>query len=190
MRAHVPLAVLLSCLAGCPESPAPPMGEGSPAAGGVPPPPGQDARQGEGGEAGTKRVEPKGWGDAGKDGVRLAGTMTYAGTRTGTLRIDFLKASKTGGMPSLEHTLTPPALGPWEVVAPKDAGTIVILAYIDLDENGPSPGEPKAITVDPVQVGGTPVTGLDLALLDDWDTRMDEHDKQKAQPQGGPPPSP
>ncbi|MBN1337185.1 MAG: hypothetical protein JXB39_14595 [Deltaproteobacteria bacterium] len=178
---------------GCPEPPRSPPGGVAPEGGGTvgsPPGGGAPASGGQTDEPATQ-APPAGWTVDATTGVRLSGTVAYAGSKQGTLRIDFLKASSGSNMPTLEHTLKLPAPGPWEVFAPKDLGSIDIFAYIDLDENGPSPGEPKVVTDPPVQVAAEPVDGVTLTIRDDWD----ETDGQKRPPpdakgKGSPPASP
>ena len=102
-------------------------------------------------------------------GVKLSGEVRYTGTKTGTLRLDFLRASAAqGSFPELLESLTMDKPGPFEVEAPKNTGLVGIVAYLDVDGNGPSAGEaagtPGAGEID---IKDVPVTGIDIELKDE-----------------------
>jgi hypothetical protein len=164
----------------CPEPP--PGGVGNnPGAGGAPPPPpggqgGGGESAGAGGSAGPgedgsripagMRIEPEGFELAEGEGVKLSGTVSYAGDQEGDLRVELLQSTDAESPPALLHAINLDKLGPWSVVVPEDLGEIRLVAYIDLDQNGPSPGEPMAMLDHGVQIGTDPVQGIDLVIED------------------------
>ncbi|MFN7143912.1 MAG: hypothetical protein ACK4YP_09065 [Myxococcota bacterium] len=159
------LLPVLLVLAGCPDPTASPEGAGGSAGapGAGAPPPGE---AGPPGAQGGSRPTPQGFQVTAGEGVKLSGTVSYAGTKTGPVTVDFLRQAQGGTFPELVHSVTLPAPGPFEVEAPKDAGDIAIVAFIDSNGNGPDPGEPAGRVKDMVKVGAEPVTGLEIALSD------------------------
>lgn len=97
--------------------------------------------------------------------VKISGTVSYSGTRTGDLRVDFLK-SNVGAFPELAHSITLPKPGPFEVEAPKGYGELSVVAFLDADGNGPSEGEPAARIEGTITVADADITGLSLTLSD------------------------
>jgi len=150
------------CLGPTGEVPAGPGGEA-----GQPPPP-MGAGDGGQGAAGAPTAAT-GFGVAPGEGVLLTGSLAYDGTRTGTIRIDFLTADPDAAMPGAVHTLVLDAPGPWSVEAPRDFGRLQICAFLDENGDGPSPGEPKVMLDEPLTVASTPIADLALVVRDDWD---------------------
>ncbi len=181
MRA--PLLAILLVLAGCPDPTATPEGGGmteGPMGGGAPGGPGAEGGQpggGAGAPGGEGGAPPPGGGRpiapgfqvTPGEGVKLTGSVAYAGTQTGTIKLDFLRNTNGGAMPDLVHSITLTAPGVWEVEAPKDAGEFWVVAFLDGNDNGPSMGEPAGRVKDAVKVGTAPVTGLDITLSDEPD---------------------
>ncbi len=137
-------------LAGCPEPvPAPgPSGEGAPPVDAAPPPEGGGAAP-----APVAQVEPG-------TGVVISGTFTYEGEAKGTYRLD-VSAPQTGGPPVMLAQTTLPALGPWSVEVPKNAGAIMIVGFIE-EGHGPGGGSPTA-TVYGLTVAETPLADVVVA---------------------------
>lgn len=155
-----------SMLTGCPtdaptDAAMPPVGgdPGMGGAGGGTPPPGDPGAGGgaPGGDAAS--MGPASLNVTPGEGVKLSGTMEYAGTVTGSTRIDLL--SKEG---RLVHVMTLDAVGPWEVEVPKDYGEIKVSAFIDTDGNGPSTYEPAGEAT--ATIGQEPVAGVVVKLTD------------------------
>jgi hypothetical protein len=173
---------LMLIFAGCPDPTAGPEGGGmsdKPMGGGPGGPGGEGGQQGPGqgmgtpppgGEGGAggggSRPAPAGFQVTPGQGVKLSGTIKYAGTKTGTVRVDILRQEGDGKFPQLVHSINLTAPGPWEVEAPKDAGDFMIVAFLDANDNGPEPTEPAARLKESVKIGSTPITGLDLELSD------------------------
>lgn len=178
------LLPVLLILGGCPDPTAAPEGGGmsdKPMGGGAPGEPGQPGGPGQGGPPGgpggpgaeggaaggpSGRPTAPGFKVTAGEGVKLSGVISYAGSKTGTIRIDFLQQSAQANFPDLVHSIELAAPGPWEVEAPKDGGEFWVVAFLDANGNGPDPGEPAARVKDLVKVGSTPITGLDLTLSD------------------------
>ncbi len=125
-------------------------------------------------------------------GVILSGTVSYEGDSTGTVRVDFLRPPGKGQLPGAVHTLALDAPGDWTVEAPKDFGELIIVSFIDVNNDGPSRGEPKVVLDPPMKVEGEPVTGIELTIQDDWDEKHPPPAGRAGQPrdklQGGEPP--
>ncbi len=159
--------------------------------GGNPPPGGMPGQEGGGGQPGGGRPEIAGFAVEAGQGVTLSGTIIYAGTQTGTLRIDFLQKGKGGSFPELVHTLTLDKPGPWSVEAPKDLGDLSIVSFLDSNNNGPGPGEAAGM-IESTTVGSVPVSNLDITLSDQPNLGAMTPPTAGAQPQpdgvGGPPP--
>lgn len=118
----------------------------------------------------TGRPEVSGWSVAAGQGAALSGTVSYGGSVTGALRIDFLvPGAEAGGLPKLVHSMTLAAVGPWSVEAPKATGTLAVVAYLDPAMDGPSPGDPAGRIAGTLSVGDAALTGLDIALSDSPD---------------------
>jgi len=100
------------------------------------------------------------------EGVKLSGTITYTGSKTGAVHVDFLRAPENGSYPELVHSISIEALGPWEVEAPKGTGKLGIVAYVDIAGDGPNDGDPAARVPGLVDVASDAVTGLDVTLSD------------------------
>jgi hypothetical protein len=167
----LPLCAILAI--GCVEVPEQPMDVG-PGAHGAPPP-GPGAKEGPGGPggpqpgAGAARMQPKGFEVAEGQGVTISGTVSYDGQAEGTLRVDFLPANPDQGLPGAVHSLTLAEPGPFSVEAPADYGKLLICAFVDTNDDGPSRGEPKVLLSEPLEVGREPIEGVQLTVEDDWD---------------------
>jgi len=159
-------------LGGCPDpnaGPAP-MGPGAgmaPPSDGAPGPAQPNAsaggEAGDGAGGGTAPTPRGNWNASAEEGVTLSGTLHYAGSKEGAVRVDFLNSAQMGG---LQATLPLDKLGTWSIVAPKDAGPIYVVAFIDVDRDGPTASDPAGMTKDPVQIGGKAIDGIEITLLD------------------------
>ncbi len=204
MFAKLALALTTLLLIGCVEVPEQPMDAGPGAQGG--PPPNSGAQIGPAGGAGAQplsgagRMQPKGFEVEEGAGVAISGTVVYEGQTEGTLRIDFLPASPDQGMPGAVHSLTLEEPGAWTVEAPQGYGDLLICAFIDTNDDGPSRGEPKVLLTDPLTVGTDAITAVELVVQDDWDKDQghggpkelapDLRGDGKAPPEGAPPTPP
>ncbi len=154
-------------LVACLDPEAPPAEVGT-APGATPPPPsGQEgAPGGDNGGANTPpptfeipTIEPG-------TGVKLSGTTTYAGTKTGKVRIDVLSMKAGATMPGLVATKTVDAVGTWAIEIPKNAGDVHVVAFLDLANNGPDSTDPAGRTKDPVKMAEAAVGGVSVEILD------------------------
>lgn len=157
--------LMATVLTACPDPAATSSGSGGPtAAGGAAPNPGGGGGGGGGSPGPAQDVAD--WTEIEGDAVTLSGTLTYAGSKKGSLRLDFLGAGSLGG---LQHTTTLDAVGPWSVQAPASLGEVYVVAFVDLDSDGPSPTDPAGRTADTVTVGAEDVAGIDIELSDSPD---------------------
>lgn len=159
-----------------------------PPAGGAPPEMGAGRPMG-----GGARMEPYGFQVDAGDGVMISGTLQYQGQAEGEYRIDFLSADEDGGVPGAAATVSLDAPGEWSIEAPKKFGKLQICAFLDINGDGPSPGEPKVMLGTPLVVGEDPIAGVALVILDNWDeVHMEKIPKgkppglQEANPEGSP----
>ena len=168
MRRLLALSLLLS---GCPD-PVPTTTDPS-AVGGAPPgggAPGAPPPEGGGPPpAGGGRPAPTGFAVEPGQGVKLSGSVSDPGTATGTYRIDFLRAAEGAGFPELLHAMSMDKPGTWEVEAPKSAGKVHIVSYLDAGEDGPSSGEPAVLYANPVEIAEVPIADIALVLSDSPD---------------------
>ena len=151
----------LSLLVGCPDpTPMPIEGDAAPGTGaGAAGPAG-------GGAPAAQDPNASQWSVAAGEGVALDGTFAYTGAVSGRLRIDFQRVEGSQP-PQLLHTMEIKALGPWSVEAPKGAGAVRVMAFIDTSGDGPTKGDPGAIA--DITVGDGAVSGITLELKDDFD---------------------
>jgi hypothetical protein len=99
--------------------------------------------------------------------VSISGILSYAGTKTGQYRIEFLQVS--AGPPTMVHYEKIDGMGEWTVFAPINAGEIRIVSFIDQAGDGASSDDPGAVWPLPVIVGTEPITGIELVLEDEPD---------------------
>ena len=176
------LPALLLCLAGCPDpsqnkdkmGPQPGMGPngemapppGGPGGGPGGAPGGPGAPGGAAGGPPMAGMRPAArFSVAAGSGVKISGKVSYEGAKTGAIRIDFLRT--TGSQfPELVHSVTLDALGPFETEAPKDFGSLQVMAFIDTADDGPSAGEPAGLWGTPLDIKDQPITGVDIVLSD------------------------
>ena len=165
------LAILTSFLglAGCPEPVPVPGASTGDAAGGPGAGTGPD-----GGPAGVGAPDPGGnspnqarWAVKQGEGVTLSGTFAYGGAKTGKYRMDFRATPENGGPPGLVHTLELQAPGEWTTSAPKNAGKVDIIAFIDVDGDGPTTGDPAGATAEPIEVLEAPIADIAIILSDE-----------------------
>lgn len=138
-----------------------PGGPGGPGMGG---PPGGPAGAGGPGMAGL-RPAAKFAVDAGA-GVKISGKVSYDGAKTGTVRVDFLRTLSGSAFPELVHTVSLDKPGPFETEAPKDFGTVQVMAFIDSSEDGPTAGEPAGRYEPGLDIKAAAITGVDIVLSD------------------------
>jgi hypothetical protein len=107
------------------------------------------------------------------EGVEVAGTVRYGGTAEGRIFVDVLDAAADGDKEAMKllHSSTLDAVGAFSITAPVNLGPVRLCAFIDVDDNGPTPTDPKAISLEPVVIGSKAITGISLELLDDWDSQ-------------------
>ena len=108
------------------------------------------------------------WSVKAGEGVELSGTFAYAGEKSGRYRMDFRQEAGSAA-PALVHTMELKAPGPWTTRAPVDAGEVFIVAFIDVDNDGPNKGDPGGINASPIIVGSEDVTDVVLEVKDDPD---------------------
>lgn len=111
------------------------------------------------------RIEPPGFGLEEGEGVKLSGEVNYEGGLSGQLRVEILQVASVDSPPVLLHAVNLDKLGPWSVVAPAGLGQVDVMAYVDLDQNGPDGDEPQGVVEGGVTVGDVDIPNLALNLL-------------------------
>lgn len=96
--------------------------------------------------------------------VKVRGVITYEGQ--GVVDLDLFQPDENapGGRRMLAKLKRNP--GPWDLDAPADFGPLLIEAIVDLDSDGPSPGDPMDRRNNiPVVVGDDDVEGIHFVLV-------------------------
>ena len=130
-------------------------------------------------------MEPPGFQVEEGQGVMVSGTVKYEGDKTGTYRMDFLRPPGEGQRPGAVHTMSIEGQGEWSVEVPKDFGELAIVAFVDVNDDGPSPDEPKVVLEKPIEVGSEPITGIEMVVQDDWDLNHKPPNGQRMRPGQG-----
>ena len=124
-------------LAGCPD-PTTAADLGNPGPGGGAPGPGgagtEGAPQGPPPEPGNFSLDDGA-------GVTVSGTLKYTGEAKGGVRIDVLR-KEDDAPPQLLHVEKLDAPGAFSFQAPSNTGEVSLVAFVDVDDDGPSPSDP------------------------------------------------
>lgn len=97
--------------------------------------------------------------------VTVSGTISYAGSKSGIIRIDVAQKDAGNGRYRPVHFVQVDELGAYSFKLPANAGEIRLLGFIDTDGNGPGLEEPAAV-VDGLTVGTADLPGVALTLTD------------------------
>lgn len=180
---------------GCPD---PTVGQGAPAAPGAGGPGGGAPGAAGGGTAGQPPPPAGGRPDVRFDvtagnAVAVSGTITYEGSQTGTVKLDFLSRD-ADSPPELLHSEVLDALGDWSVQVPKSTGQLYIVAFVDTTDGGPYADDPAGMPEGKVVVAEADVPGVNITLSDDADLgdlepRAKTDEAGAGQPPPGQPPS-
>ena len=103
------------------------------------------------------------------EGVKVSGTVAYAGTLEGKFHVDFVEAPQPGHFPKLVHSVLVPSAGAWEVEVPKAYGKVGVMAYLDLGGDGPTATDPAARVAGLVEIGDADIKGLTLLCAENAD---------------------
>jgi hypothetical protein len=158
-------AAVLLILQGCPDpttaaelgNPGP--GGGSPGGEGGPAPAGSAASQGPPPSPGSFDV-PEG------AGVIVSGSLAYAGSKEGEVRIDFLQR-EGDAPPQLLHVEILESVGMFSISAPPNLGETVMVAFIDVDKDGPSATDPAGLHS--IVIEESEILNLSITLSDEPD---------------------
>ena len=107
-------------------------------------------------------------GDPATETVKVSGTLSYAGSTRGTLRVDLMRHETDGMPPVLLATKALQKPGEWSFDVPRSAGKVFVVAFLDTNDNGPEAGEPQSKPVG-IDVEARGVTGVTLTLADGSD---------------------
>jgi len=151
-------------LAGCPD-PTTAADLGNPGPGGAPP-----GAPGGGGSPGALSdgppPEPGQFDLAEGAGVRISGTLSYAGKATGQLRIDILK-TPTDAPPMLLHVEKLDTIGNYSIQVPPNTGSVSLVAFVDADDDGPSAHDPAGLIS--IDISDSNLDDIDIQLSDEPD---------------------
>ena len=116
-------------------------------------------------------AEPDPFADRPGPRIKVSGTILWEGEGTVALDLFVPDATASGGQRQLGKLLRTP--GPFEINVPVDFGPLVLEAFIDANNNGPGPGDPRGrFTDNPLSVGRTDITGVDIPLTITADGKM------------------
>ncbi len=134
------------------------------------------------------RVDPPGFILADDEGVELSGVTAYLDELppVGTLRIE-LSSITEGGESTLLVVQDLEELGAWSMRVPQDIGPVNLLAYFDVEMNGPSVGEPSAALTEPIVVAQQDIGGIELVISALEPTPPDELENDVVLPEGATP---
>lgn len=115
------------------------------------------------------------------EGIVVSGTATYDGKQEGSIRVDLIQTdgSGEGGLQPLNTVLAGPD-GTWKFEVPKDMATVSMVAYIDVNGDGPNPGEPSGVQSG-VAVAPEGVRGIEIVL-----SESDDAFRSLGKPEGAP----
>ena len=99
------------------------------------------------------------------EGLTISGTIQYAGTATGSKRIDVQKF-REGSAPSLVHTLEISDDNSFSFQVPPDYGKIIITGFIDKAGNGPTSDDPQGRLS--IEIGKESQESIILEISDDY----------------------
>lgn len=155
----IPVTLLPLALLGCPvETPtditgrAPSIDEEDPGPGNLPPPNGGGPQEV---NAAKFNLEPG-------NSIEVSGTLDYPGQKEGKLLVEMLTIKDD--TPELKHSEVFEKAGAFSIQTPKDLGSVRMVAFVDVDGDGPSKTDPAGML--PVEVGSEPISGLVLTLSD------------------------
>lgn len=90
-----------------------------------------------------------------EDCVTLSGTFVYEGDRTGRPQLDFT-VIESGQPPTRLHSMPLNDAGEWKVDAPRadvEGIKITVVGFIDVDQDGPSDGDPAGYDQQTITLG-------------------------------------
>ena len=159
------LSTLLVFLHGCPD-PTTAADLGNPGPGGAAPgsgdgPPPHDAGAGMGPPPAPEQFDV---GDQG--GVSISGQLQYTGDQKGQVRLDFLRTDGDTP-PHLLHVEKLDQIGPFDMRVPANTGPITIVAFVDVDDDGPNSTDPAGMAQ--VAIEEAAITNLSIELSDSPD---------------------
>ena len=131
---------------------------------------GPDQAKADGREAAAKPIDA----DSSAPTVKIKGSLTYRGSAEGPMLVDIMKAGAE--KPTVLYNLALDKAGAFETTAPLDLGEVIIVAYLDKDENGPSKGDPagksRVFTLGSDTISDINIIlrdGVDLGKYKPWD---------------------
>jgi len=156
---------LLFLLQGCPD-PTTAADLGNPGPGGAQP----GAADGPGPQPGSAGQgpppQPGEFDVSAEGGVTISGMLTYDGSETGQVRLDFLR-TEGDGPPHLLHVEKLDALGAFSMQVPSNTGPVTIVAFVDIDDDGPSTSDPAGLVQ--LAIEEAPLANVSIALIDSPD---------------------
>lgn len=99
-------------------------------------------------------------------GVVVSGTLAYPGNQSGQLRLDFL-ATEDDAPPRLLHVEKLDAFGSYSVSTPPNTGSVAIVAFVDVNNDGPSPTDPAGMIR--INIEESNIESADITLSDEPD---------------------
>jgi len=100
-----------------------------------------------------------------ENSIAISGTLDYPGQKEGKLLVEVLTI--TDNTPELKHSEVFEKAGEFTIAMPKGLGSVQLVAFVDVDGDGPSEHDPAGML--PIEVQDNPVSGIVLTLSDNAD---------------------
>jgi len=99
-------------------------------------------------------------------GISITGQLDYSGDREGQVRLDFLRTDGDAP-PHLLHVEKLDNVGAFTMRVPANTGPVTIVAFVDVDNDGPSISDPAGLVQ--LAIEESPITSLTIELSDSPD---------------------
>ena len=155
------VSFMLMLLHGCPD-PTTAADLGNPGPGGAAPGPGGGPAPGADGAGLGPPPAPEQFA-VGEGGVAISGTLLYDGEKTGQVRLDFLR-TEGDAPPHLLHVEKLTQLGAFEMRVPANTGPVTVVAFVDVDDDGPNSTDPAGLIQ--LAIEEAAITDVSITLSD------------------------
>ena len=158
------VSFMLILLQGCPD-PTTAADLGNPGPGGAAPGPGGGPAPGADGAGFGPPPAPEQF-SVGEGGVAISGNLVYAGDKKGQVRLDFLR-TEGDAPPHLLHVEKLTDLGAFEMRVPANTGPVTVVAFVDVDDDGPNSSDPAGLIQ--LAIEEAAITDVSITLSDSPD---------------------
>jgi hypothetical protein len=99
-------------------------------------------------------------------GVTISGSLSYEGSVKGQVRLDFLR-TEGDGPPHLLHVEKLDDLGTFSMQVPSNTGPVTVVAFIDVDNDGPNSSDPAGLVQ--LAIEESTIANVSITLADSPD---------------------